>query len=51
MWWKIALLVLVVGAIAFAGYMYIKSLKEFKQITAALSKPDEENNTENETEE
>ena len=51
MWWKIALLVLVVGAIAYVGHLYIKSLKDFAQLTAQLNKKEDESVNEAETEE
>ena len=49
MWWKIALLVLVVAAIAYAGHLYIKSLKEFAKITQSI-KTNEEKEPDNERE-
>jgi len=47
MWWKIALLVLVVAAIAYVGHLYIKSLKDFAKITESI-KNNEEKESENE---
>ena len=51
MWWKIALLVLVVAAIAYVGHLYIKSLKDFAKITAQLNKSEEENKEKDEKKE
>ncbi len=50
MWWKVALLVLVVAAIAYVGHLYIKSLKDFAKITSQTEKSTEKE-PENETEE
>ncbi len=44
MWWKIALAVLAVAAFIYVTYMYIKSVKEFADITKQLKAQKEENN-------